>query len=124
MPRPLATVRRGLVVKLSSMGVSVLVTPCPRTLRRGFIAMAVDRRFAPFVRHSPHLDEVIEVDPGQGRLGAWLDRRRLRGDGQGTEGPRLAGAVRKPTRRFRAAGTSLTRLIGRQLAARRGRQQR
>ena len=80
-----------LVVKLSSMGDIVHVTPCLRALRRAFptasIAMAVERRFAPLVRQSPHLDELIEVDPGQGRWAAWLEpwrhlagRRRPRFD--------------------------------------------
>ena len=78
------TARRILVVKLSSMGDVVHVTPCLRALRRAFpaarIAMAVERRFAPLVRHSPHLDEVIEVDPGRGRLADWLEPwRRLAG---------------------------------------------
>jgi ADP-heptose:LPS heptosyltransferase len=80
-----------LVVKLSSMGDIVHVTPSLRALRREFptasIAMAVERRFAPLVRQSPHLDELIEVDPGQGRWAAWLEpwrhlagRRRPRFD--------------------------------------------
>jgi lipopolysaccharide heptosyltransferase I len=87
----LASVRRILVVKLSSMGDIVHVTPCLRALRRTFptasIAMAVERRFAALVRHSPHLDEIIEVDPGEGRLAVWLEpwwhlagRRRPRFD--------------------------------------------
>jgi lipopolysaccharide heptosyltransferase I len=49
--------------------------------------MAVDRRFAALVRHSPHLDEVIEADHAVGRLAAWLEpwrhlagRRRPRFD--------------------------------------------
>jgi ADP-heptose:LPS heptosyltransferase len=80
-----------LVVKLSSMGDIVHVTPCLRALRRAFptasIAMAVERRFVPLVRHSPHLDEIVEVDPGQGRWASWLEpwrhlagRRRPRFD--------------------------------------------
>jgi ADP-heptose:LPS heptosyltransferase len=90
MSASLASVRRVLVVKLSSMGDIVHVTPCLRALRRAFptagIAMAVERRFAPLVRHSPHLDEVIE-DPGEGGMAAWLEpwrhltgRRRPRFD--------------------------------------------
>ena len=86
-----ASIRRVLVVKLSSMGDVVHVTPCLRALRRTYptasIAMAVERRFAPIVRHSPHLDEIIEVDRGKGRLAAWLEpwrhlagRRRPRFD--------------------------------------------
>ena len=88
---PPASVRRLLAVKLSSMGDIVHVTPCLRALRAAYpaasIAMAVDRRFAALVRDSPHLDEVIEVDPGEGRLAGWLepwrhlaDRRRPRFD--------------------------------------------
>jgi ADP-heptose:LPS heptosyltransferase len=88
---PGATVRRILVVKLSSMGDIVHVTPCLRALRQAFpaagIVMAVDRRFAALVGHNAHLDEVIEADEGEGRLAAWLEpwrhlagRRRPRFD--------------------------------------------
>jgi ADP-heptose:LPS heptosyltransferase len=73
----LAALRRILVIKLSSLGDVVHVTPCLRALRRACpaarIAMAVDRRFAALVRGSPYLDEVIEADAGHGRLAAWLE---------------------------------------------------
>ena len=85
-----ANVRRVLVVKLSlsSMGNVVHVTPCLQALRRTYptasIAMAVERRFAPIVRHSPHLDEIIEVDRGKGRLAAWLEPWRHRAEASST----------------------------------------
>jgi ADP-heptose:LPS heptosyltransferase len=89
--RPLAALRRILVVKLSSLGDVVHVTPCLRALRRACpsarIAMAVDRRYVALVRGSPYVDEVIEGDAREGRLGAWLEpwrqlagRRRPRFD--------------------------------------------
>jgi ADP-heptose:LPS heptosyltransferase len=79
-----ATLRRILVVKLSSLGDIVHVMPSLRALRRACpaarIAMAIDRRYVALVRDSPYVDEVIESDPGQGRLAAWLDPwRRLAG---------------------------------------------
>jgi ADP-heptose:LPS heptosyltransferase len=73
----LAKLRRILVVKLSSLGDIVHVTPCLRALRRACpaarIAMAVDRRFAALVRGHPHVDEVIEADEGRSRLAAWAE---------------------------------------------------
>jgi lipopolysaccharide heptosyltransferase I len=73
----LAQLRRILVVKLSSLGDIVHVTPCLRALRRACpaarIAMAVDRRFAALVRGHPHVDEVIEADEGRSRLAAWAE---------------------------------------------------
>jgi heptosyltransferase I len=73
----LAAFRRILVVKLSSLGDVVHVTPCLRAIRRACpaarITMAVDRRFAALVRGNPHLDEILEADEGQSRLAAWLE---------------------------------------------------
>ena len=90
-PLELAALRRILVVKLSSLGDVVHVTPCLRALRRACprarIVMAVDHRYAALVRHSAHLDEVIEAHPGHGHLSAWREpwrhlagRRRPRFD--------------------------------------------
>jgi ADP-heptose:LPS heptosyltransferase len=60
-------IRHILVVKLSSLGDIVHVTPCLRALRQWFtrarITMAVDRCFAGLVRHDPHLDGLIEAAP-------------------------------------------------------------
>jgi hypothetical protein len=62
----LAALHRILVIKLSSLGDIVHVTPCLRALRRACpaarITMAVDRRFVALVRGSPYLDEMIEAD--------------------------------------------------------------
>jgi ADP-heptose:LPS heptosyltransferase len=91
IPLPLAAVRRILVVKLSSLGDVVHVLPSLRALRRACpaarIAMAIDRRYAALVRDSPDVHEVIEGDPGEGRMAAWLEpwrglagRRRPRFD--------------------------------------------
>lgn len=79
----IADVRNILVVKLSSLGDIVHVTPSLRVLRRHWprarIVMAVERQNAAVVRHNPHLDEIIEVDPRvTGWLPRWFDvRRRL-----------------------------------------------
>jgi ADP-heptose:LPS heptosyltransferase len=68
-------VRRILVVKLSSLGDIVHVTPCVRALRHRFphahIVMAIDQCFADVVRCNPHLDGLIESDP---RCSGWLAR--------------------------------------------------
>lgn len=59
-------VRRILIVKLSSFGDIVHVTPCLRAVRQAApsaeIIMAVDRRFSAVVRNNPHLDRMIESD--------------------------------------------------------------
>lgn len=56
--------KRVLVVKLSSLGDVVHVTPCLRAIRQSLphaeILMAIDRRFSAVVRHNPHLDTIIE----------------------------------------------------------------
>lgn len=56
--------KRVLVVKLSSLGDVVHVTPCLRAIRQSLphaeIVMAIDRRFSAVVRHNPHLDAIIE----------------------------------------------------------------
>lgn len=96
------SVRRVLVVKLSSLGDIVHVTPCLRALRRHFpaarIDLAVGSCYADLVRNDPNLDGLVEAEPR--RLG-WLararaTRRSLRG--QLTEGYDLAidyqGALR------------------------------
>ena len=76
-PAELARLRRVLVVKLSSLGDVVHVTPCLRALRRAcpdaHITMAVDGRYAALVRESPYLDDTIEADGGQGRIAGWLE---------------------------------------------------
>lgn len=84
-PAELAALRRILVVKLSSLGDVVHVTPCLRALRRACpearITMAVDRRFAALVRESPYLAEIIEADADGGGVAAWLEPwRRLAGN--------------------------------------------
>jgi ADP-heptose:LPS heptosyltransferase len=75
-PAELGRLRRILVVKLTSLGDIVHVTPCLRALRRACpaaeITMAVDRRFAALVRGGPYVDETIEVVSGRTRLANWL----------------------------------------------------
>jgi ADP-heptose:LPS heptosyltransferase len=76
--------RRVLVVKLSSLGDIVHVTPCLRALRhawpRAEIVMAVEHRFADLVRHSPYLDGLVEVDPPLRTTWAiWQQARRALG---------------------------------------------
>jgi ADP-heptose:LPS heptosyltransferase len=62
--RALSDCKRLLVVKLSSLGDVVHVTPCLRALRQHFpnaeIIMAVEPQFAAIVRHNPHVDTLIE----------------------------------------------------------------
>jgi ADP-heptose:LPS heptosyltransferase len=64
-------VRRLLVVKLSSLGDVVHVTPCLKAIRRHFphaeVVMAVEARFADVVRHNPHVDRLMEAAPGTNR---------------------------------------------------------
>lgn len=61
----LASARRVLIVKLSSMGDIVHVTPCLRALRRACpraeIVMAVEERFAAVVAGNPHVDLLIRA---------------------------------------------------------------
>ncbi|MDX2165636.1 MAG: glycosyltransferase family 9 protein [Deltaproteobacteria bacterium] len=61
----LAAARRVLAVKLSSFGDIVHCTPCLRALRAACpdaeIAVAVERRFAPILRHDPHVDTILEA---------------------------------------------------------------
>jgi heptosyltransferase-1/heptosyltransferase-2 len=58
---------RVLVVKLSSMGDVIHATGALRALRlalpRAHLALAVEGRWAPVVRHNPHLDALIESPP-------------------------------------------------------------
>jgi heptosyltransferase-1 len=65
----LARARRVLVVKLSSFGDVVHVTPCLRALRRecpaAELVVAVDKTWAPILRNDPHLDAVVEADPAR-----------------------------------------------------------
>lgn len=71
--------KRVLVVKLSSLGDVVHVTPCLRAIRQFLpyakIVMATDRRFAAVVRHNPHLDAIIES--GDTRIGVLSDLFRI-----------------------------------------------
>ena len=105
-PAELAALRRILVVKLSSLGDILHVTPCLRALRRACpaarIAMAVDRRFGALVRESPHLDEVIEADAGRGA-------RRAPGSSPGATSRDAAGPVRS---RDRLPGNAPERPLG------------
>ena len=56
--------RRVLVVKLSSLGDIILITPCLRALRQTLpnaeIHLAVERRWADAVRGNPNIDRTIE----------------------------------------------------------------
>ena len=65
----LAHARRVLVVKLSSFGDIVHVTPCVRALRKACpdaeILMVTNRTWAPLLRSDPHIDEVIGADPAR-----------------------------------------------------------
>ena len=80
-PIDLARVRRVLVVKLSSFGDVVHVTPCLRAIRRACpgaeILVAVDGTWAPALRPDPYVDGVIAADPRRRRfLPSWIDARR------------------------------------------------
>ncbi len=81
-PIDLARVRRVLVVKLSSFGDVVHVTPCLRAIRRSCpgaeILVAVDSTWAALLRDDPHIDGVIAADPRRRRfLASWIDAKRL-----------------------------------------------
>src|SRR5262245_18343092 len=62
--RGLPDCKRILVVKLSSLGDVVHVTPCLRALRQSYpnaeIIMAVEPQFAAVVLHNPHIYTLIE----------------------------------------------------------------
>ena len=80
-PIDLARARRVLVVKLSSFGDVVHVTPCLRAIRRACpeaeILVATDATWAPALRPDPHVDGVIAADPRRQRfLPSWIDARR------------------------------------------------
>jgi len=61
------TTNKVLVVKLSSLGDVIHVTPCLQAIRRAFpkaeIVMVIDSRFTPVVRYNPYVDTVIESRP-------------------------------------------------------------
>jgi heptosyltransferase-1 len=63
-PRNLPESCRILVVKLTSFGDVVHVTPCLKAIRRSFpraeIVMAVDARFAPVIRCNPNVNSIVE----------------------------------------------------------------
>lgn len=71
-PIDLSQVRRILVVKRSSLGDVVHVTPCLRALRQACpdaeIIVAVDETWAPILRRDPHIDAVVEADPARRRF--------------------------------------------------------
>jgi heptosyltransferase I len=71
-PIDLSHARRVLVVKRSSFGDVVHLTPCLRALRQACpdaeIIVAVDRTWAPILRSDPHLDAVVEADPARRRF--------------------------------------------------------
>jgi ADP-heptose:LPS heptosyltransferase len=74
-----AGIKRILVVKLSSLGDIVHVTPCLRAIREFFpaaeITVAVDRRFADVIRHNPRKDALIESERRAGLLATWAGIR-------------------------------------------------
>jgi len=61
------TSNRVLVVKLSSLGDILHVTPCLKAVRKAFpkaeIIMPVDRRFIPVVQYNPNIDRILESTP-------------------------------------------------------------
>ncbi len=61
------------IIRLSSMGDILLITPLLRQLRTQFpsarIDMAIAKRFAEIVRYNPYLSNVIEIDTNQGAKG-------------------------------------------------------
>jgi ADP-heptose:LPS heptosyltransferase len=68
----LDSIRRILIVKLSSLGDVVHATPCLTALRSRFprasLIWAVERGYADLLRHHPALDGLIEVEPMRGKL--------------------------------------------------------
>ena len=66
-PIDLARARRVLIVKLSSFGDVVHVTPCVRALRKACLnaelIVVTNRTWAPLFRSDPHIDGVIAADP-------------------------------------------------------------
>lgn len=59
---------RILVVRFSSIGDIVLITPLLRALRTRhpgcYLAVATKEEFAPLLRHNPHIDRIIELAAG------------------------------------------------------------
>lgn len=68
-PIELARAQRVLLVKLSSFGDVVHVTPCVRALRKACpnaeLLMVTDETWAPLFRSDPHVDGVISADPAR-----------------------------------------------------------
>ena len=81
-PIDLSRTRRVLVVKRSSFGDVVHVTPCLRALRQACpdaeIIVAVDQTWAPILRSDPHADVVVESDPDRRRFIPSLFEARAR----------------------------------------------
>lgn len=61
------------IIRLSSMGDILLITPLLRQLRNQFpnarIDMAIAKRFAEIIRYNPYLSSIIEIDTNQGAKG-------------------------------------------------------
>ncbi len=59
---------RILVVRFSSIGDLVLITPLLRALRARhpdcYLAVATKEEFAPLLRHNPNVDRIVEFAPG------------------------------------------------------------
>ena len=80
----LRDVHRVLIVKLSSLGDIIHVTPCIRAIRRALpeceMTAVVDDRYARALQHNPHLDRIIETkSSNENRIARFLKiRRQLR----------------------------------------------
>jgi heptosyltransferase-2 len=76
------TPRKILVIRLSSIGDVVLVTPLLRNLRRHFseaqIDVVVKASYADLLRHHPAISRLHEVNPERGRAGLQALGKQLR----------------------------------------------
>ena len=76
------TINKTLIIRLSSIGDVILATPLARVLREQFPSAQIDflvkKEYAALVRHNPHLNSVIELDPEGGLRHLRGLRQRIR----------------------------------------------
>lgn len=82
---PPDTIRKILIIRMSSIGDVVLTSPVVRQLRQRYPTAQIDflirREYADLVRPNPHISRVIELDTGEGWQGLQAMKARLRSAG-------------------------------------------
>lgn len=76
--------RKILIVRFSSLGDIVLITPVIRSLKMTYpqaqISLVTKKEFADLIQFIPQLDQVIIFDPGDGLKGLWRLIKRVRAE--------------------------------------------